>query len=218
MSTLQAQARALGDPTRHEIFRYVRDAGEPVGVAELTAHLGLNHNAVRQHLAKLVAAGLLTERTAPPTGRGRPRLLYAVDPRSDGRWSDGGPYERLSVLLVEALRTGDPPEEVGRRAGRRQHEAAPGSDDPVRAITDRMEQMGFDPVVRRRGRRVDMVLRNCPFATAAQVDADTVCGLHLGLAQGLAEGAGGLTIDALLPKDPRRAGCHLRCHVDPAPT
>lgn len=217
MSTLQVQARALGDPTRHEIFRFVRDAGAPVGVAELTDHLGLNHNAVRQHLAKLVAAGLLTERTAAAAGRGRPRLLYALDPRGDGRWSDGGPYERLALLLVEALRSGEPPEVVGRRAGRRQWGQAPDPDDPVGALVDRMEQMGFDPTVRRKGGRADIVLHNCPFATAAAADADTVCGLHLGLARGLAEGAGGLTVDELVPKDPRRAGCQLRCHVE-APT
>ena len=43
--TLQEQARALGDPTRHAIFRYVADAGTPVDVAELTKHFALNHNA-----------------------------------------------------------------------------------------------------------------------------------------------------------------------------
>ena len=68
--TLQEQARALGDPTRHEIFRYIADAGRPVDVAELTSHLGLNHNAIRQHLAKLVNADLVTEGHAPITGRG----------------------------------------------------------------------------------------------------------------------------------------------------
>ena len=55
MSTIQEQARALGDPTRHAIFRYILDSGAPVGVGELTSHFGLNHNAVRQHLTKLVA-------------------------------------------------------------------------------------------------------------------------------------------------------------------
>ena len=54
MSVLQTQARALGDPTRHELFRYIVDAGRPVDVVELTEHLGLHHNAIRQHLAKLV--------------------------------------------------------------------------------------------------------------------------------------------------------------------
>ena len=38
---------ALGDPTRHELFRYIADAGRPVDVAELTEHLGVHHNRAR---------------------------------------------------------------------------------------------------------------------------------------------------------------------------
>lgn len=213
MSNLQTQARALGDPTRHEIFRYIRDSTAPVGVAELTDHLGLNHNAVRQHLAKLVAAGLVDERTAPPQGRGRPRLLYAVDPRTDERWTGRGPYERLAVLLTEALRTGDDPEEVGRREGLRQG-AHPVEGDPVEVLVDRMTQLGFDPAVRRRGRTAEVVLHHCPFESAALTDAETICGLHLGMARGVAEATGGVTVEELTTKDPRRAGCRLRCRVD----
>jgi DNA-binding transcriptional ArsR family regulator len=117
-ATLQEQARALGDPTRHEIFRYIADAGRPVDVAELTAHLGLNHNAIRQHLAKLVHAELVT----------------------------------------------------------------------------------------------------CPFATAAVVDPDAVCALHLGIALGVADSTDGrLVVDELEPRDPRRANCRLRVHLERGP-
>ena len=35
MTSLQEQARALGDPTRHRIFRYLVEADHPVGVAEV---------------------------------------------------------------------------------------------------------------------------------------------------------------------------------------
>ena len=105
--TLQEQARALGDPTRHAIFRYLADAGTPVDVAELTEHFGLNHNAIRQHLTKLVHAGLVTEGRAPSSGRGRPRLNYEIHPSAESRWGATGPYERLSLLLSEMLRTGD---------------------------------------------------------------------------------------------------------------
>lgn len=220
MSALQSQARALGDPTRHEIFRYLRDAAEPVDVAELTGHVGLHPNAVRQHVAKLEAAGLVVERTAAPTGRGRPRLLYSVDPRADGRWTGGGPYERLAVLLTEALRTGDDPEEVGRREGVRQRRETT-TIDPTRdgatavdPLVDRMAHLGFDPVVRRRGRTIEVVLRHCPFASAAIADADTVCGLHLGLARGLVEADPAVVVDDLVTRDPRRAQCRLRCRVD----
>ncbi|MDD9370668.1 MAG: hypothetical protein PV358_11195, partial [Acidimicrobiales bacterium] len=73
----------------------------------------------RQHLAKLVEAQLIVEGTAPPTGRGRPRLQYALDPSAESQWGVAGPYERLSLWLSEILRTGSTPIEVGKRVGRR---------------------------------------------------------------------------------------------------
>jgi predicted ArsR family transcriptional regulator len=51
-----------------------------------------------------------------------------------------------------------------------------------------MARMGFDPKVRHRRGGTEVVLRNCPFESAARTDPDTVCSLHLGIARGLAEG------------------------------
>jgi predicted ArsR family transcriptional regulator len=218
MATLQEQARALGDPTRHEIFRYVADAGAPVDVAELTEFFGLNHNAIRQHLAKLVEAELVTEDLAASVGRGRPRLNYRVDPAADGRWGVTGPYERLSLLLTEMVRTGDSAVEVGRRSGRRQRPSAGAEEDPIELVVDVMERQGFDPTVRTRGKRVEVVLHTCPFATTALADPETVCGIHLGIAQGVAELTDGrIAVDELVPHDPRRANCRLRLVVEPQP-
>ena len=213
MSALQSQARALGDPTRHELFRYIVDAGRPVDVVELTDHLGLHHNAIRQHLAKLVDAGLVVEARAPRVGRGRPRLVYTVDPAAESRWGVTGPYERLSLLLSEIIRTGDSPVEVGRRAGRQVPAAVRDTTDPVVGLVDAMERHGFEPTAKRRGNQVEIVLGACPFATTALADPETVCGLHLGLAHGAAEQLGGIVIDELRPRDPRRGACRLRCHV-----
>lgn len=219
MSTLQQQAKALGDPTRHAIFRYVADAGGGVGVgvgvgvAELTDHFGFNHNAIRQHLAKLVDADLVVESSAPASGRGRPRLLYRVSPIAESRWGVAGPYERLSWLLAEVVRSGDEPAEVGRRAVERRHlGASPDAGDPVDALVTEMARGGFEPEVRQRGDQLDIVLRTCPFASTAGLDPDTVCNLHLGMAYGIAEVVGGIVIDELVPSDPRRANCRLRCH------
>src|SRR5689334_7121577 len=117
-TTLQEQARALGDSTRFGIFRYIADADRPVDIAELTDYFGFNHNAIRQHLGKLVRAGLVTEAHATGTGRGRARLVYEVYPSAESRWDVEGPYERLSVLLAEIIRTGDSPVEVGKRSVR----------------------------------------------------------------------------------------------------
>lgn len=214
MSTLQQQAKALGDPTRHAIFRRIVDADADVDVAQLTARFGLNHNAIRQHLAKLVDADLVTESRAPATGRGRPKLLYRVSPAADSRWGVAGPYERLSWLLTEIVRSGDSPVEVGRRAveGQRLDETRSGT-DPIDVLVAEMARGGFDPSVRRRGDQVDIVLRTCPFSSTALMDPDTVCDLHLGMAHGVAELVDGLVIDELVAHDPRRANCRLRCHV-----
>jgi predicted ArsR family transcriptional regulator len=215
MSVLQRQARALGDPTRHEVFRYLADAERPVDIAELTGHLGLHHNAIRQHLAKLVEAELVSESTAPPAGRGRPRLVYEVDASAGSRWGVSGPYERLTVMLTEVIRSGESPVEVGRRIGRRVRSRSGDDAEPVSSLVDAMARHGFEPTATRRGEQVDIVLGTCPFETTALVDPDTVCGLHLGLAFGAADSIDGLVVDELIPRDPRRGTCRLRCHVEP---
>ena len=81
-------------------------------------------------------------------------------------------------------------------------------------LAKQMAYQGFDPAVRRRADDVDISLQRCPFATTALVDPDTVCNLHLGIAYGIADAVGGLVIDELVPKDPRRAHCRLRCHTE----
>jgi len=176
--------------------------------------MGLHHNAIRQHLSRLVAADLAVESTAAPTGRGRPRLVYEVPASVDSRWGVTGPYEQLSVLLSEIIRTGDSPVDVGRRAGSAPEIVEMGS-DPADAMLDRLNRYGFDPVSKRTGDRVELVLRTCPFETTALADPDIVCSLHLGLAHGLADSIGGIVVDDLVRSDPRQSPCVLRCHIEP---
>ncbi len=218
MATLQQQARALGDPTRHAIFDYIRVADEPVGIAELTAHLGLNHNAIRQHLAKLVDAALVTEATAAPTGRGRPRLIYELDPAAGSRWGATGPYERLSQLLTEIIRTGDSPVDVGRRAGlARADHAAESTEDAVAQMCDAMAREGFEPRLHQGRAGTHVILQACPFESSALADPETICQLHLGLAEGIAERSGMVQVEGLVAKDPRRANCRLQLRSDDTP-
>jgi predicted ArsR family transcriptional regulator len=202
------QARALGAPTRQAIIAYLQSSAGPVGVAELTQHLGLNHNAVRKHLAKLVAAGIAREHTEPRTRRGRPRLVYTLDPDATG--DDASHYQRLAVLLAETLATGDDPADVGRRAGASR---APAMDDPLAALVDGLARDGFSPEV-----DIDhaaIALRRCPFAEAADANPAAVCRLHLGLAQGLADTIGGIQVDRLFPADPHSGDCRLTIRTPP---
>src|SRR5207244_5289630 len=114
----------------------------------------------------------------------------------------------LSLLLTEVISTGDSPEEVGRRAGENYRVSASTPEDAVADIADAMARQGFDPTVRGRGSRFEIVLRTCPFESTAVAEPDTVCSLHLGIAEGLADGTG-VVIDELVAKDPRRANCRL---------
>jgi predicted ArsR family transcriptional regulator len=206
----QAQARALGEATRFRIFRHVIEAGEPVGVAAITAHVGINHNSVRQHLAKLCSAGLLVEDIARSGGPGRPALTYRPAPLTTALSGAPSPYEALAVLLVEILNGGEP-EDVGRAAGRRAVAGVRAGADALDVIESEMARQGFRPVRHDSGTTVELVTARCPFEAAAVLNAEVVCGLHRGLTEGMVEALGRDVLHVgLLASDPRTAGCRVQ--------
>ncbi|MCA1842594.1 MAG: MarR family transcriptional regulator [Actinobacteria bacterium] len=207
---MSSQAKALGDPTRHAIFRAVVDNDGPIDIAGLTARFGLNHNAIRQHLNKLCAAGLVIEEVGRPSGPGRPRLQYVPALAANLDWDIPSPYERLSVMLVEALASGRSPREVGVEAGCRMAAQLPETADPVDGIEMNAARQGFEPRRIERGSSVDLVLCRCPYQAPATAAPDIICQLHLGLAEGMAQAAGDrVSVTGLVTRDPRRAGCRL---------
>ena len=208
---LQIQARALGDPTRHAIYRAVADAPGPMDVATLTADFGLNHNAIRQHLAKLLSAGLVIEEVGARSGPGRPRLEYRPALGADRDWGVPSPYERLALMLVEMLNSGRSAREVGIDIGREMATELPESVDPVDRLEINAARQGFEPRRVERRSSVDLVLERCPFETAAGAAPEIVCQLHLGLAEGISEATeGAIAVTELVARDPRRAGCRLK--------
>lgn len=210
---LLAQSRALGDPTRHAVFSYIRDVGRPVGVAELTDHFRFNHNAIRQHLAKLRDAGLVIEELDEPSGPGRPRLRYRVAPGATERWGGTAPYEALTMMLLALLRGEGSPREVGRRAGEQFAIEHGGDADAVEILTAVARRLGFEPRVKPTREGVDVVLDRCPFAAPASDSPDIVCELHLGIAEGIAAVAGNATVEGLVVRPPTRAGCRIEVAV-----
>lgn len=114
------------------------------------------------------------------------------------------------------MRTGDPPIEVGRRTGRARRAGPAPAADPVGELAREMARLGFEPEVEvpaadtPAGPSVTMTLANCPFAATARLDPETVCSLHLGMAQGLAGAIGGIEVTGLCVDDPVTAGCRLR--------
>jgi predicted ArsR family transcriptional regulator len=216
---VQRQARALGDPTRYDIFRYVAEAGGPVRVATLAAHFGFNHNAIRQHLAKLTEALLFTEELAPAsTSAGRPPLQYRLAPTAMGSWGAPGPYELLAVLLLRMAETAAGPAETGREAGLELAAAHGPGTDPLDVLEGEMASRGFQPRWESKGDVVELVLERCPFETAATLNPDIVCEMHRGLAEGLLEGMrSDKRVVQLVVYEPAQACCRLQLGpVEPA--
>jgi predicted ArsR family transcriptional regulator len=204
------QSRALADPTRHAIFELIRDADQPVTVAELTGHFGLNHNAIRQHIAKLRDAGLVVEQRDPPTGPGRPPVRYRVSAANEQLGSSEA-WEALSMMLLELLSSGADVLDVGRATGRRLAKEH-GTDDTAAAILrDVARRLGFDPTVKATRAGADVVLGRCPFLGPAAESPEIVCELHRGIAEGIvAEAVDDAVVTDLVIHPPKRANCRIK--------
>ena len=204
---LQQQHAALADPHRYRAYQLVVASAQPVDVAWLSSRIAIHHTALRRHLDKLVAAGLLSTQPAPAGGRGRPRRLYRAETIGPPAWALPDPYRRLSSLLAEAVRTGRSARETGHSIGTRlpNHNG-----DPVDAIATEAMRLGFNPTVSGSGQDLRITLETCPFVDVAAEDPATICQLHLGLAEGAAKALGGLEVTGLEVRDPSVAGCVLR--------
>ncbi|MGD9999023.1 MAG: helix-turn-helix transcriptional regulator [Acidimicrobiia bacterium] len=203
----------MASRSRASIHRLIGEADHPPTIAELAAATGQHRTAVGLHLVELINAGLVEQITLPPAGRGRPAKRY--------RAVDDQPYRTLAGWLAEAVRTGRSTRQVGRSAGER---LALRATDPVEFLLTEATRLGFAPVLEPNSLAsldpadgsaslddsFDIVLRTCPFAALAAADPDTVCNLHLGLAEGVVRATGGAVVDGLQPQDPHLAGCRLR--------
>ncbi len=205
------EARALGDSTRYQIFRFINDAHRPVYINELTDLLQVNHNAVRQHLAVLKDAQLVTDQLENRSKPGRPRLQYTLNSQVLGTRGTEGPYQTVAVLLAEVIKSNRSPREIGRDAGKRRIQRVKGPKQNIIGIlNDSLLTDGFKPRTTQSDNGWDFVLENCPYVEVALVDPDTVCQIHLGFLEGLMEELDRKVDLSLTVRDPRRAGCCVR--------
>ncbi len=213
----------LADPTRRAILRALGLAARPVDAHSLAASLGLHVNSVRDQLHRLEAAGRVAVTPAPAAGRGRPRVLYALDPR-------GGydPHRALVLGLVDQLAaTADGPS-IGQAAGRRwgeteanaQQERGPATASLGDALTTMLVREGFVPVatVPDASGGLTLALRACPYLPLAPQQLRIVCGVHLGYLEGAVLALGATTSTVTLEPFAEPAAClaHVRSSGDPA--
>jgi len=204
VDAMQLQGKALADPSRFQLLRYIAESDQPVGIKELTALLGFNHNAIRQHLAILIDADLIVESTEIRTSKGRPRKLYqlrsdALDPFS----SIAGSFEHLADLLLEVIRSNQSPYDVGFQATTTGAKSEVPPSEALHSLVQALAIGGFEPDEQTPG---VITLQRCPFASIAAKDQSIVCELHRGLIDGQLSSTEHLGCE-LSPKDPDQAGC-----------
>jgi predicted ArsR family transcriptional regulator len=217
-----ASLSSLDDPVRRRLYEVVRERTEPVGRDEAAAAAGVGRALAVYHLDKLAEAGLLTASYQRPRGRsgpgaGRPAKLYT---RSDREFAVTVPpreYElaaRLLVQVVESDLSGQSraillqaARRLGAELGGRFRHADGVREDA--GLEEALAGQGYEP---RRGEDGVIRLRNCPFHRLAEQHRDVVCGMNLGLIQGIVTGlaAGGLR-PAL---DPRPGHCCVAIGAD----
>ncbi len=207
-------ARALGEPARFRLFRALVDHDGPMDVAGLATELDAHPNALRRHLHRLVEAGLVTESTVAGEGRGRPRHLFTPVRGAADPWLGTRRYEELARLLGEAVRTGATPREVGHRAGLRATVEGNEVGDPTAHVVDALGHWGFAPHAARHDDQLTVTLLACPYGEAVEAEAAVICALHLGLAEGLAEASGGLTVERLEVRPPSERVCRLHMRIE----
>lgn len=91
------------------------------------------------------------------------------------------------------------------------------SGDVIVDISAAMARQGFEPEIRSVRDGAEIILQACPFASIALTDRQTICSLHLGIAEGLA-GDTAVDVTELIAYDPRKADCRLRIRVRPDPS
>lgn len=166
--------------TRQALLRHLlRNAQDGSDIESLCLALRVTHNAVRQHLTALTAAGFVELGTAKPSG-GRPQSRYRLTgaghelfPRS---------YGFIASALVEAVAerlgdkaTGEMLSDLGAQLGGTDPISSGLPDAEVAiALAERLQRAGYEALPTARGGQAQVEAFNCVFHEVAQTNKN-VC-------------------------------------------
>ncbi|MDN4522753.1 helix-turn-helix domain-containing protein [Mycolicibacterium austroafricanum] len=192
---------------RRDVLRTLKAAADPMSISAIAGALDVHPNTVRFHLERLVSDGQV-EQVEPDRRRpGRPPLMFRAMPQMDRT----GPrhYQLLAEILAMSLAAdGDVTTRAqagGHAWGRRLNVPVPrrrqaGAEEAIDRLVDVLDDLGFAPQRLDVDGQQQIGLRHCPFLELAETQGRVVCGIHLGLMQGVLERQGApVTVDRLEP-------------------
>jgi predicted ArsR family transcriptional regulator len=204
-AAVAAVTSAFGDPTRRDIFLFVRGADDGVTAAEAAEAFELHANVARHHLEKLAAGGYLTVALSRQESAGRPSKRYRATEDESRLTFPPRRDDLLATLLARALVLLPPDaatamaEEVGYDYGRALA-ARLGPAERHRSVrtalvtvADALTAHGFAAHTEPHGRSFAIVAEQCPFGAAAQEYPHIVCAVDQGMIRGMLAGIYGET-------------------------
>jgi predicted ArsR family transcriptional regulator len=198
-SVVAAVTGAFGDPTRREIFLYVR-SHPGASATEVATTFSLHPNVARHHLNRLVAGGYLAvSMIRDGQGVGRPAQRFAPVDDDPMTGLVNKRDDLLVVLLREALELLGPAEaeamaaKVGEDYGRMlatkmsPEEGQRSVRAAMRTIAIALTAHGFAAHVEDHDGTTAVVAEQCPFGDAASVPP-VLCAVDRGMVKGLLAG------------------------------
>ena len=204
-AAVAAVTSAFGDPTRRDIYLFVRARDTGATAAEVADGFALHPNVARHHLEKLAGGGYLDVELARHESAGRPSKRYRVVERDNQLSFPPRRDDLLAILLARALErlpieeARALAEEVGYEYGRSiaaRMEPSEGHRSvkaAVASVADALTAHGFAAHAEARGNLLTLVSEHCPFGEAAQRWPHVLCAVDTGMVRGMLEGLYGAT-------------------------
>jgi predicted ArsR family transcriptional regulator len=214
-AAVAAVTSAFGDPTRRQIYLFVRDCDAGVTASEVADRFALHSNVARHHLDKLAAGGYLEVfvNRQGGGGAGRPSKRYRTSAQATGVEAPRRGDDLLIMLLGEALalipaaQAERMAEVVGEDYGRRlagQMSTGDGHRSfraALHAIADALTAHGFEAHAEARGGSLALIKDACPFFDTAK-QHPVICAVDRGMVRGMLSGLYG---EAVTPTESSRA-------------
>ena len=172
-----------------QLIKLLRGSRPGLSVDELSKGLEITRNAVRQHLASLEGAGLVTAGPTRPSGGGRPQQLYILTEL--GKEMSPRQYSWLAQLVVASVRREEGVEDMGKRMNeigasvarqiRSQYPGLSTHKEKVEKLAEVMDQLGYNARnATLPGGEAVIEADNCVFHAMAKKDLE-ICHLDRGL-------------------------------------